>query len=290
MQAARAVADWAGRLLVRSRSGCLLLSQGQDALASSGACLPPGSKGEYCQSACKRLARWYLMGGLRPNWNGVVLTYRHTCGLPAFSLMTRSSSRWTIPPTPPDAGNPGVAALIPDTRIHQETHLAYFDAGADVAISASYQASNAGFAKIGVSSERANELMRSSVELARRAADRWWSANGSTAALEGRRRPLVAASVGCYGATLADGSEYRGDYSLSVEQLKDFHRPRILALAEEPCPPQSSHRTPIPDSAVPFAPRASWPARLTARRAPSRRAPTCWHWKRSRASRRRRRC
>ena len=45
------------------------------------------------------------------------------------------------------------------------------------------------------------------------------------------RTPLVAASIGCYGAYLHDGSEYRGDYGLSVPQLVDFHRSRFDVLA-----------------------------------------------------------
>ncbi|MDQ4054579.1 MAG: homocysteine S-methyltransferase, partial [Actinomycetota bacterium] len=42
---------------------------------------------------------------------------------------------------------------------------------------------------------------------------------------------LVAASVGPYGAVLADGSEYRGRYGLSAAQLRDFHLPRLETLA-----------------------------------------------------------
>lgn len=48
-----------------------------------------------------------------------------------------------------------------------------------------------------------------------------------------RLRPLVAASIGCYGAALADGSEYRGDYGkrIGVEALKEWHRERMEVLA-----------------------------------------------------------
>ncbi|MFI7383871.1 homocysteine S-methyltransferase [Streptomyces sp. NPDC049813] len=100
-------------------------------------------------------------------------------------------------------------------------HLAYFEAGAEVAITASYQATFEGFAAKGFSRDRTAELLALSVELARTAARR--------AAV---RRPLwVAASVGPYGAMLADGSEYRGRYGLSVAALERFHRPRIEALA-----------------------------------------------------------
>ncbi|WP_405923625.1 homocysteine S-methyltransferase [Streptomyces sp. NBC_00035] len=105
-----------------------------------------------------------------------------------------------------------------------EAHLGYFQAGADVAITSSYQATFEGFAKRGIPRERAAELLALSVELAREAAHR--------AHAKGVRRPLwVAASVGPYGAMLADGSEYRGRYGLSVAELERFHRPRLEVLA-----------------------------------------------------------
>ncbi|GGX23390.1 homocysteine S-methyltransferase [Streptomyces malachitofuscus] len=100
-------------------------------------------------------------------------------------------------------------------------HLAYFEAGADVAITASYQATFEGFARRGISPEEASGLLALSVGCAREAARR---ARVS--------RPLwVAASVGPYGAMLADGSEYRGRYGLSVTELERFHRPRMEVLA-----------------------------------------------------------
>ena len=105
-----------------------------------------------------------------------------------------------------------------------EAHLGYFEAGADVAITSSYQATFEGFAKRGISPERAAELLGLSVELAREA--------GRRAHAKGVARPLwVAASVGPYGAMLADGSEYRGRYGLSVAELERFHRPRLEVLA-----------------------------------------------------------
>lgn len=79
-------------------------------------------------------------------------------------------------------------------------HRTYYEAGANVAITASYQATFDGFARRGIGHDRAAELMVSSVELARAAAT-----DTDTV------RPLwVAASAGPYGAMLADGSEYRG--------------------------------------------------------------------------------
>ncbi|GGR69409.1 homocysteine S-methyltransferase [Streptomyces humidus] len=110
----------------------------------------------------------------------------------------------------------------PDAII--EAHRAYFESGANVAITSSYQATFEGFAKRGIDRRESARLLTLSVELAREAARR--------AQDEGVRHPLwVAASVGPYGAMLADGSEYRGRYGLSVRELERFHRPRLEVLA-----------------------------------------------------------
>ncbi|CAG7654188.1 homocysteine S-methyltransferase [Actinacidiphila bryophytorum] len=100
----------------------------------------------------------------------------------------------------------------------EAAHRAYVRAGADVLITSAYQASYEGFARRGIGRAEAAGLLRRSVDLARRAA---------------AERPgvRVAASVGPYGAVLADGSEYRGRYGLTVRELERFHRPRIDAVA-----------------------------------------------------------
>lgn len=98
-------------------------------------------------------------------------------------------------------------------------HTEFFAAGAQVATTASYQASFPGFATLGLDQDRAADLIRLSVTLARQARD------------EQRPDGWVAASVGPYGAALADGSEYRGDYDLDVTGLREFHRPRLDVLA-----------------------------------------------------------
>lgn len=102
-----------------------------------------------------------------------------------------------------------------------EVHAAYFRAGAAVATTASYQASFEGFGLHGMGRGEAAELLRRSVELARSARDE--------AETEGLR---IAASIGPYGAALADGSEYRGRYGLSVAALQRWHRPRLEILAD----------------------------------------------------------
>lgn len=117
--------------------------------------------------------------------------------------------------------------LIDQPDLIAQVHTAYFDAGADVAITASYQASFEGFAARGIDRARAMELMRRSISLAVRARDAWWA--GAPAE---RTRPLVAASVGPYGAILANGAEYTGDYDRSVQELRDFHARRLDVLAD----------------------------------------------------------
>jgi homocysteine S-methyltransferase len=102
-------------------------------------------------------------------------------------------------------------------------HEAYFQAGADIATTASYQASFEGFAKRGIARADAERLLIRSVELAKTARDRTHAGG------------WVAASVGPYGAALANGAEYRGRYGRSVAQLTDWHRPRLeVLIAAEP--------------------------------------------------------
>lgn len=110
--------------------------------------------------------------------------------------------------------------LRDDPDAIRQAHTRFFEAGAHVATTASYQASVDGFAAAGMDPAEARRLIRSSVAVARQARD--------AACPQG----LVAASVGPYGAVLADGSEYRGDYGLNVTQLREFHRPRLSLLVE----------------------------------------------------------
>jgi len=97
-------------------------------------------------------------------------------------------------------------------------HRQFFDAGAQVAIAASYQASFEGLAREGVERREAEALLRRSVALADEA--------------RADRPAWIAASIGPYGAMLADGSEYRGNYGLTVDELRAWHRPRREVLAD----------------------------------------------------------
>jgi homocysteine S-methyltransferase len=110
-----------------------------------------------------------------------------------------------------------------------ELNFDYLEAGADMVVTATYQASVPGFLKAGLSRSEAERLMRLSVEVSTSARDRFWR---EAAHYEGRLKPLVAASLGPYGAYLADGSEYRGDYDASGPDVRVFHRERLALLAD----------------------------------------------------------
>jgi homocysteine S-methyltransferase len=104
-------------------------------------------------------------------------------------------------------------------------HLAYLESGAQCIITSSYQATLPGFMAIGYDKPSASGLILKSVQLAEEAKNRFLALNPFAS------KPLIAASIGPYGAYLADGSEYRGIYDISDQELSDFHKPRINLLA-----------------------------------------------------------
>ncbi len=113
--------------------------------------------------------------------------------------------------------------LRDDPDAIRRVHLAYFAAGAKIATSASYQASRTGFAQAGLDPNLADELLRTSVHLAREARDQTIAAGASG--------PLwVAASIGPYGAVLGGGEEYVGHYNINKDELIEFHAERIEVL------------------------------------------------------------
>ncbi len=139
--------------------------------------------------------------------------------------------------------------LLEEPGAVKAAHAAYLGAGADCVITATYQATFEGLAARGVDQAAAKAIFRDAVDLAVGARDRFWAdpANhawparpargpvGAPVAQPVRRvRPLVAASIGPYGAYLADGSEYHGDYGVGPATLADFHRPRLQLLAASP--------------------------------------------------------
>lgn len=116
-------------------------------------------------------------------------------------------------------------ALRDAPEVIEAVHLDYFEAGADVAITASYQASFEGFAARGCTQAETVALLLRSVALARSARERFRARHPDES-----KPLLVAASVGPFGATRHDGSEYHGDYGLDEDALHAFHGPRMAAL------------------------------------------------------------
>lgn len=109
--------------------------------------------------------------------------------------------------------------LLDQPEVVRAAHAEFFAAGAEIAISASYQVSYERLHEEGLDRRAVDGVLQRSVQLAREARDHHGSG-------------WVAASVGPYGAMLADGSEYRGDYGLSVDELRAWHRPRLTALVD----------------------------------------------------------
>jgi len=110
-----------------------------------------------------------------------------------------------------------------------KTHLAYLDAGAQIISTTSYQATIPGFMKLGYSKEDSERLILRSVELAETAIKKYLKTHSPN------KKPIIAGSIGPYGAYLADGSEYRGNYNISDSELIDFHKRRIELLDNSEC-------------------------------------------------------
>ena len=121
--------------------------------------------------------------------------------------------------------------LLDKPQIIQDVHESYVRVGSDIITTSSYQASILAFVEAGLTPEKAYDLLKETVYLAQKAIKNVWQALSQEEQKQ-RPYPLVAGSVGPYAAYLADGSEYTGDYQLSEEEFRDFHRPRIQALLE----------------------------------------------------------
>ena len=107
------------------------------------------------------------------------------------------------------------AALVDRPQVITAAHRLYVEAGADVVITASYQASVPGFVAAGVGAAQARRLLASTTDLARAAG-----------------ADVVACSIGPYGACLADGSEYHGRYAATWAEVRAFHRDRLAVLVD----------------------------------------------------------
>ena len=82
--------------------------------------------------------------------------------------------------------------LVQQPELIEQVHLDYFRAGADIAITASYQATFAGFAAFGLDDGETRALLLDSVTLARQARERYIEETAPTESPE----LLVAAAIG----------------------------------------------------------------------------------------------
>lgn len=123
-------------------------------------------------------------------------------------------------------------ALIVNPQLIKQVHIQYLEAGADIIVTASYQATIPGFMSKGLSAEEGEQLLKRSVELALESRDKFWK-TVKDYPTHNYNFALVAASVGSYGAYLADGSEYSGFYGddVTLDKLKKFHKRRLQVLA-----------------------------------------------------------
>lgn len=115
-------------------------------------------------------------------------------------------------------------ALDKDLDKVYKVHMNYFQAGAQMAITDTYQANVQAFEKHGYSEDKAKEMIADAVKIAKKARDDFEKKTGI--------HNYVAASVGSYGAYLAEGDEFRGDYDLTKKQYLDFHLPRLQVLLQ----------------------------------------------------------
>ncbi|XP_065096639.1 homocysteine S-methyltransferase YbgG isoform X2 [Paramisgurnus dabryanus] len=121
--------------------------------------------------------------------------------------------------------------LHTDPKAIKDVHYRFLQSGSDVITTATYQASIKGFVKyLGLGPEEAQQLIMSGVQLAKEAVSDFMSQDK----VSDRRQPLIAGSVGPYGAFLHDRSEYTGAYEekMTVEEFKDWHRPQIQCLVK----------------------------------------------------------
>ncbi len=128
----------------------------------------------------------------------------------------------------------------------QEVYKDYLEVGANVIATASYQASFMGYENQGYTKQEAIHFMQLSVKLAIDSREQYLQKHKQSVSIH----PLIAASIGPYGAALADGSEYRGYNGVSVHELMEFHKERLAVLANTEADILAFETIPCIDEAV----------------------------------------
>lgn len=107
--------------------------------------------------------------------------------------------------------------IIHEPNKVKQAHQAFTDAGADIVLTSTYQASFATFESIGMQTSEIKHLFDVAVEQIKASVT---------------DEQVIVGSLGPYGAYLSDGSEYTGAYEVSIEDYIDFHQARIQALID----------------------------------------------------------
>jgi len=126
--------------------------------------------------------------------------------------------------------------VIDDPVLLERAHRSFVEAGADIIATASYQCGTKQFESIGLSAKEARDALASTTTIARRAVE------GTSVA--------VAASVGPFGASLANGSEYNGRYGVEWQQVEDYHREKLAILVDSGADLIAIETIPLADEAL----------------------------------------
>ena len=126
--------------------------------------------------------------------------------------------------------------VIDDPALLERAHRSFVEAGADIIATASYQCGTKQFEAIGLSSKEARDALASTTTIARRTVE------GTSVA--------VAASVGPFGASLANGSEYNGRYGIEWQQVEDYHREKLAILVDSGADLIAIETIPLADEAL----------------------------------------
>ncbi len=126
--------------------------------------------------------------------------------------------------------------VIDDPALLEQAHRSFVEAGADIVATASYQCGTKQFESMGLSAKEARDALALTTTIARRAVE------GTSVA--------VAASVGPFGASSANGSEYNGRYGVEWQKVEDYHREKLAILVDSGADLIAIETIPLADEAL----------------------------------------
>lgn len=116
-----------------------------------------------------------------------------------------------------------------------KAHRDFLSAGADIISTVTYQAhymplpgKEDDTGRLKLDDAEVDNMLKDGVRLAKEAIKQYQEENGTS-----KQAAYVAASIGSLGGSLADGSEYTGNFGLSIEEIESFHTRKLKLLAGE---------------------------------------------------------